>query len=84
MLHLEMPWLRSKLLALVVGGDTNIASGMDQAMNPYAQGMGYLGQYGGIASPYQTNTGYTQSPYLGAMQGGMGGAQLGYGIGNQF
>ena len=62
----------------------NIASGMDQAMNPYAQGMGYLGQYGGIASPYQTNTGYTQSPYLGAMQGGMGGAQLGYGIGNQF
>ena len=58
----------------------NAGNMMDYAMNPYAQGMGYMGQYNQIASPYQTNTGYTQSPYLGAMQGAYGMGSMGYGI----
>ena len=52
---------------------------MDQSMNPYAQGLGYLGDYNNVAGGYQGNTGYVQSPYLGAVQGASGAAQSYYG-----
>jgi hypothetical protein len=54
---------------------------MDYAMNPYAQGMGYLGQYNDIASPYQTGYPAQQGPWAGAAQGAMGGGMMGYGVG---
>jgi len=53
---------------------------MDYAMNPWAQGLGYLGQYGNMMSPYSQGYGGGQSGLSGAIQGGIGGGMMGAGF----